>query len=118
MRRIAGCGLLVALVIANICAGSLAVAAETDELDRLRAVMPSPDTSGQGMHSDFWDEPIGRFMDLLGAGAITEARALQPQACAAWRTGRNTSPLSGRLSVQGAELSLDRICGLAPPASR
>lgn len=112
MPRIGAFALLVALVIA---APPLPIAAQEDELDRLRPALP--DTSGRGMHSDFWDDPVGRFMDLLAAGATAEAKALQAQACSAWSKGRSASPLSGRFSVQGVELSLNRICGLLP-ASR
>ena len=51
-------------------------------------------------------------MDLLAAGAIVEARSLQPQVCADWTRGRSTSPFSGLFSVNGVELSLNRLCGL------
>ncbi len=89
-----------------------------DELARL-AGHARPDTSYRGMHTDFSDDdPVGRLMDLLTAGAIVEARGLQPRACAAWSRGRNTSAWSGRLFVNGVELSLDRLCGLAPLVSR
>jgi hypothetical protein len=113
MSRIAGFGLLVVLAIA---APPLASAAQEDELDRLRG--GRPDTSGRGMHSDFYDQPIGRFMDLLAAGAITEAKALRPQVCAAWTVDRGHSALTGNFSVDGVSLSLDRLCGLAPLRSR
>ncbi len=94
------------------------VAQAQDELSRL-AREGQPDTSYRGMHSDFSDdEPIGRFMDLLAVGAIKEARTLQPQVCAAWTRGRATSPLTGRFSVNGVELSLNRLCGLDDPMPR
>jgi hypothetical protein len=99
-------------------AGWVSTAQAQDELDRL-ARNAKPDTLYRGMHSDFSDdEPIGRFMDLLAEGAIKEARSLQPQVCAAWTRGRDTSPLSGRFSVNGVELSLNRLCGLDEPTPR
>ena len=94
-------------------------ATAAEELARLdRADLRLPDTSFQGMHSDFYNDPLGRFMDLLSAGATTEAKRLQSQACAAWANGRSASPLSGRFSVQGVELNLDRLCGLPPLPTR
>ena len=99
-------------------AGWVSTAQAQDELARLSR-NAQQDTSYRGMHSDFSDdEPIGRFMDLLAAGAITEARSLQPQVCASWTRGRTTSPLSGRFSVNGVELSLNRLCGLDDPMPR
>jgi hypothetical protein len=117
MPRIAGFGLLVAIAVG---VAPLAIAASgDDELDRLRGTPPSPDTSYRGMHSDFYDQPIGRFMDLLAAGAITEAKALRPRVCAAWAADRGRSALTGNFSVGEVSLSLDRLCGLAPlPARR
>ncbi len=109
MSRIEVSGLLVALALAAL---PLATAAQEDELDRLRGARP--DTSGRGMHSDFYDQPIGRFMDLLAAGAITEASPLRPKVCAAWTADRDRSALTGDFSVGGVPLSLDRLCGLAP----
>ena len=99
-------------------AGWVSTAQAQDELAPL-ARNAQPDTLYRGMHSDFSDDdPIGRFMDLLAEGAITEARTLQPQVCAAWTRGRATSPLSGRFSVNGVELSLNRLCGLDEPMPR
>ena len=106
MPLVAVFGALIALAIAA------PAAAQEDELDR--AAGGRPDTSGRGMHSDFYDQPIGRFMDLLAAGAIAEARPLRPQVCAAWAADRGVSPLTGDFSVGGVPLSLDRLCGLAP----
>jgi hypothetical protein len=110
MPHVMGFRLLAALAIAA------SATAQADELDRLRGTQP--DTSGQGMHSDFYDQPIGRFMDLLAAGAITEARPLQPQVCAAWKADRSQSAWTGDFSIGGVPLSLDRLCGLAPPPHR
>jgi hypothetical protein len=106
MSRVSGFRLLAALAIAA------PATAQAGELDRLQGTRP--DMSGRGMHSDFYDEPIGRFMDLLAAGAIAEARPLQPQVCAAWKADRSQSAWTGNFSIDGAPLSLDRLCGLAP----
>ena len=110
MSRVAGLRLLAALTIAA------PTTAQADELDRLPGARP--DTSGQGMHSDFYDQPIGRFMDLLAAGAIAEARPLRPQVCAAWTADRDRSAWTGNFSIGGVPLSLDRLCGLAPSPHR
>ena len=93
-------------------AGWVSAAQAEDELARL-ARNAQQDTSYLGMHSDFRDDdPVGRFMDMLAAGAIVEARGLEPRACAAWTRGWSTSPLSGLFSINGVELSLNRLCGL------
>lgn len=110
MPHVTGFRLLAALAIAA------PATAQADELDRLPAARP--DTSGQGMHSDFYDQPIGRFMDLLAAGAIAEARPLRPQVCAAWTADRDRSAWTGDFSIGGVSLSLDRLCGLAPSPHR
>lgn len=84
-----------------------------DQIDRLlRSGRVPADMIRQHGHSDF-TEPLGRFLDLLAAGAIAEARALQPAACAAWRTGRRDSPLTGKVGVWDTEIDLDLLC--APP---
>lgn len=61
-------------------------------------------------YSDFSD-PLGRFLDLLGAGAFAEARPIQPAACAAWRATRQGSAFSGKVWVWNTEIDLDRLCG-------
>lgn len=60
-------------------------------------------------HSDFTD-PLGRFMDSLAAGAFADARALQPAACNAWRTSRQTTAVSGKFRVWDTEIDLDTLC--------
>jgi hypothetical protein len=62
-------------------------------------------------HSDFTDNPLGRFMDYLAAGAFADARALQPAACASWRTNPQTAALSGRFRVWDTDIDLDTLCG-------
>jgi hypothetical protein len=60
-------------------------------------------------YSDFTD-PLGRFLDLLAAGAFAEARSLQPAACAAWLATRQSSAFSGKVWVWDTEIDLDRLC--------
>ena len=60
-------------------------------------------------YSDFTD-PLGRFMDLLAAGAFGEARALQPAACAAWLAARQDSPLTGKFWAFDTEIDLNILC--------
>ncbi len=87
--------------------------AEEDQIDRLlRSGRLPADMIREHGHSDF-TEPVGRFLDLLAAGAVAKARALQPAACAAWRSGRRESPLTGKVGVWNTEIDLDTLC--APP---
>lgn len=60
-------------------------------------------------YSDFTD-PIGKFMDLLAAGAFAEARAIQPAACANWLATRRDSPLTGKFWVWDTEIDLNTLC--------
>ncbi len=78
-----------------------------DPLDRIPG---SGDLPQQRGYSDF-TTPLGRFMDLLAAGDISGARAIQPQACAAWRNTRQMSGWTGKFWARDVELDLDTICG-------
>jgi hypothetical protein len=60
-------------------------------------------------YSDFTD-PLGRFLDLLAAGAFVEARSIQPDACATWLATRQNSPFSGKVWVWNTEIDLDTLC--------
>ncbi len=60
-------------------------------------------------YSDFTN-PLGRFMDLLAAGAVTDARAIQADACATWLATRQTSALSGKFWAWNVEINLDTLC--------
>jgi hypothetical protein len=92
--------------------GAILKAQAGDELAPLASIA-GPRASHQGTHTDFSDDdPIGRFMDFLAEDAIVQAQTLQPDVCTAWKRGRSASPLTGRFSVGGVELSLDRLCGL------
>jgi hypothetical protein len=60
-------------------------------------------------YSDFTN-PVGRFMDLLAAGAVSDARAIQADACTTWLATRQTSALSGKFWAWGVEINLDALC--------
>ncbi len=60
-------------------------------------------------YSDFTD-PLGRFMDLLAAGAVTDAQVLFPAACAAWLAKRQESPLTGKFRALDIDLDLNELC--------
>jgi hypothetical protein len=87
---------------------SLAGARAEDRIDQLRSQYPSDMMNRHG-YSDFTD-PLGRFLDLLAAGAFDEARAIQPDACAAWAATRQTSPFSGKFWIANTLISLDTLC--------
>ena len=81
-----------------------------DQIDRLvKSGRISPALTRQKPHSDFSD-PLGRFLDYLAAGAIAPARALQPAACDVWRTNRQNTAWTGKVSVWETEIDLDRLC--------
>jgi hypothetical protein len=46
----------------------------------------------------------------LAAGAFEEAKAIQPDACAAWAATRQNSAFSGKFWVWNTEISLDTLC--------
>jgi hypothetical protein len=81
-----------------------------DEIDLMlqRGRIPADMINRHG-YSDFTD-PLGRFMDLLAAGAFVEARSIQPDACATWLATRQNSPLSGKFWVWNTEINLDTLC--------
>ena len=60
-------------------------------------------------YSDFTD-PVGKFMDLLAAGAVSDARAIQADAGATWLATRQTSALSGKFWAWNVEINLDTLC--------
>ena len=60
-------------------------------------------------YSDF-TEPVGRFLDLLAAGAFSEAREIQPKACATWLATRQDSALTGKAWVWDTEIDLNTLC--------
>lgn len=81
-----------------------------DAIDRMlqSGLVPADMTRRHG-YSDFTD-PLGRFMDLLAAGAIDEARAVQPDACAAWLATRRNSAFTGKFWAWNTEIDLDTLC--------
>jgi len=84
--------------------------ARADELDRIleQAALPPASRYKHG-YSDFTD-PVGRFMDLLSAGAVDDARAIKADACGTWMVTRDQSAWSGTFWVSNVEVSLDRLC--------
>jgi hypothetical protein len=81
-----------------------------DQIDLMvqRGQIPAEFTHRHG-YSDFTD-PLGRFMDLLAAGAVADARAIQADACATWLATRQTSPLAGKFWAWNVEIDLDTLC--------
>jgi hypothetical protein len=100
----------IAVAIAAWLLGGRAVAAP-DEIDLLlrRGQVPADMRDRHG-YSDFTD-PLGRFLDLLAAGAFVEARAIQPSACAAWQLTRQDSAFTGKFWIWDTEIDLDVLCG-------
>lgn len=85
-------------------------ACAADAIDQLQQLgrIP-PDHINPHGHSDFTD-PLGRFLDLVAAGAFAEARAIQPDACAFWLATRQTSALTGKVWIWNTEINLDTLC--------
>jgi hypothetical protein len=77
-------------------------------IDQLRHQVP-PDVIHPHGYSDFTD-PLGRFLDLLAAGAFEDARSIQPEACATWAATRTTSAFSGKFTIWNIQTDLDTIC--------
>jgi hypothetical protein len=101
----------IALVGATgLLAGRPSTGSAEDDIDRMlrRGHIPMEKTNRHG-YSDFTD-PLGRFLDLLAAGAFAEARAIQPDACAAWIATRQDSAFTGKVSVWDTEINLDTLC--------
>jgi hypothetical protein len=92
------------------------IANATDPIDQFRRAMP-PDMVNQHGYSDFTD-PLGRFLDLLAAGAFEDAKSIQAQACAAWAATRKTSAFSGKFTIWNQPADLDAICPATAPSGR
>jgi hypothetical protein len=101
----AQCGIGSAIAVAWLF---LASARAEDRIDQLRGQYPLDMINRHG-YSDFTD-PLGRFLDLLAAGAFDEARAVQPDACTAWAATRQTSAFSGKFWIAHTLISLDTLC--------
>jgi hypothetical protein len=81
-----------------------------DEIDLMlqHGQVPADMTHRHG-YSDFTD-PLGRFLDLLAAGAFVEAKSIQPDACAFWLATRQNSAFAGKFWVWNTEINLDTLC--------
>jgi hypothetical protein len=85
-------------------------AGAADEIDDLaqRSNMPPALRQPHG-YSDFTD-PLGRFLDLLAAGAFADAKSLKPEACATWLAKRQTLALTGKVHIWDTEIDLNTLC--------
>jgi hypothetical protein len=87
------------------------VARAEDAIDQLqRSGRVPPELMQRHAHSDFFSDPLGRYLDLLGAGDLRGARAIQADACAVWKSTRAESAFSGKFRVWETDLSLDVVC--------
>jgi hypothetical protein len=86
----------------------LASASAEDKIDQLNRQYPVNMVNRHG-YSDLTD-PLGRFLDLLAAGAFDEAKALEPDACATWAATRQTSAFSGKFWIANTLINLDTLC--------
>jgi hypothetical protein len=95
---------------ASVMLAAPSVVQAEDEIDLMlrRGHVPASMTATHG-YSDFTD-PLGRFLDLLAAGALVEARAIQRDACAEWLATRQTSAFAGKFWVWDTEINLDTLC--------
>jgi hypothetical protein len=85
-----------------------AIAQDQIDLMLQRGHVPADMRNRHG-YSDFTD-PLGRFLDLLAAGAFVEARAIQSDACSAWLATRQSSALTGKFWIWDTEINLDTLC--------
>jgi hypothetical protein len=101
---------IVVAATASLLLGETNPAPAEDEIDLMlqRGQIPAGMINRHG-YSDFTD-PLGRFLDLLAAGAFDEARSIQPDACATWLATRQNSPLTGKFWVWNTEINLDTLC--------
>jgi hypothetical protein len=99
-----------ATAFALLLLGAPHAANATDDIEvMLRSGRVPADMTHNHGYSDFTD-PLGRFLDLLAAGAFVEARSIQPEACATWLATRQTSALTGKFWVWNTEINLDTLC--------
>jgi hypothetical protein len=101
---------IVFAVMALLLASESVPANAEDAIDlMLRRGQFPPDMMHAHGYSDFTD-PLGRFLDLLAAGAFADARAIQPAACATWLATRENSALTGKFWIWKTEVNLDTLC--------
>lgn len=98
-------------VIAIALCGQIRLARADDAVDQLlRGGRVPADKIHDHGHSDFYADPVGRFLDLLAAGAFTDARSLQPDACRTWLATRQNTAWTGKFRMWGTELDLNILC--------
>lgn len=91
-----------------LCAGANPARAQDTTDLMLRHAIP-PDMTNRHGYSDFTD-PLGRFLDLLAAGAFAEAKVIQPDACATWSATRKSSAFTGKFTLWNTDFDLDTLC--------
>jgi hypothetical protein len=97
------------ILLAGVGLSSPAMCAE-DPIDALiRLNQLSAEGADRHAYSDYSD-PLGRFMDMLAAGAFADAKAIRPAACRRWLATRADTPFTGRFWVWGAQLDMDDLC--------
>lgn len=99
---------IVPLAAACLLWGGQIQARAEDQIDLMLQQVPAGMSVRHG-YSDFTD-PLGRFLDLLAAGAFAEARTIQPDACSAWLATRENSAFSGKFRAWNTEINLDTLC--------
>lgn len=69
---------------------------------------------GETFNGGAYGDAVGMFFGAMASGEYARAATLRRGACAAWRTMPPDNPFTGRLRVEGEEVSLDRVCGPRP----
>jgi hypothetical protein len=67
-----------------------------------------PLTFNGGIYGDI----IGVFFGFLASGSYDRAYRMQDGVCAAWRVLPPNGPFKGAATIDGTEVSLDRMCGI------
>jgi len=91
-----------------VCGQITASAQDAIDLMMQRGHVPADISPGHA-YSDS-SNPVAKFMDFLAAGSFREARSLQSDACAAWRTTPETAAMAGKFWVWNTEINMDTLC--------
>ena len=102
--------LMLAIILLVGAGAKASLARGADDIDQLseQTKMPAALRYQHG-YSDFTD-PLGRFLDLLAAGAFEDAKLLKPEACSTWLATRDASPFTGKVQIWDTQVDLDRLC--------
>ena len=101
------CAIALAAAAALLC-GESAMAVDEIDLMLQRGQVPAGMTDRHG-YSDFTD-PLGKYLDLLAAGAFAEAKPIQQDACKTWLATRRDSAMTGKFWIWNTEINLDTLC--------